>query len=353
MRRLISNADLSRYLALLNSSEGIVKYIPAAFHTKHFDFLKIDPRHADVQAINRCLAEPTHDIMTRSAKMIRGAVCMAVSEGLGGTATKALPLASSLEVLHGASLVIDDVEDQSLMRRGKPCLHLLHNEATAINAGNYMFFVALGILQESDFPPAVKFKMLQASVEEQTKLTVGQSIDINWATMQTTPSLENYLFMIQCKTSIIFRLAVRLAAYSNGACDYVYQQLIQYAEGIGSAFQITDDLINLESTEYAKGRSYLGEDITEGKRSVIIIRAVAQSSHRQRLTDILNMKTSDLGLVEEALDIIRATDALDWSRHLAEEQIEGALKSLQNCSLTSASHELLDMLGKFILTRTK
>jgi hypothetical protein len=57
-------------------------------------------------------------------------------------------------------------------------------------------------------------------------------------------------------------------------------------------------LINLESTEYAKGRSYLGEDITEGKRSVIIIRAVAQSSHRQRLTDILNMKTSDLGLVE-------------------------------------------------------
>lgn len=353
MRRFFADLDFGRYIDLLRGPNGINKYVPPAFHPFTNDLLKFGPLKANLGIVNQVIAAPSNDMMNRTAKLWRGALCFAVAEGLGGTAEEMLPLAVSLEVLHGASLVIDDVEDRSQMRRGKPCIHLLHGEPTAISVGNYMFFLPLTVISNSSFSDEIKLKLLGAATQEIVKLTVGQGLDIRWATKQITPSIEDYLFMIECKTSVIVRLAVKLASIAHNADHTVSDQLVCYAENLGAAFQIKDDLLNLESEEYAKGRSYLGEDITEGKRSAIIIRAVKQSSQSSRLIEILNMKTSDLSLVNEALQIIKTTDALSWSNELAEKHICRALMSLKKCDLLEEPRTFLEQLATFMVDRSK
>jgi len=353
MRRFFGEIDFSRYSRLLKGPEGISKYVPISFNPASYELLKFDPLKINLSDADTFLSAPAHDILNRDAKLWRGSLCMIVAEGLGGSALNVLPLAASLEILHTASLVVDDVEDKSTMRRGKPCIHILHGEPTAINIGNYLFFLPFALVSGTSYPDPIKLKMLTALSEEMVKLTVGQGYDINWAQHGLMPTIDKYLFSIECKTSVIVRLAVKLAAIAQKADKFVQDQLILYAENIGAAFQIKDDLLNLESTDYAKGRSYLGEDITEGKRSAIVIRAVEQSTERQRLIDILNMRTPDLNLVNEALDIIRSTDALGWSNELATKHIERALESLDRLTLQVDSTAFLEGIAKFIVTRTK
>lgn len=353
MRRYFSRFDLGKYLALLAGPEGINKYMPPAFAPFSHELLKFNPLRSNLPAADSVLAAPTHDILNREAKMWRGSLCMIVSEGLGGTAESVLPMAVSLEILHCASLVIDDIQDKSKFRRGQPSLQELHGDATAINIGNYMLFLPFVLINRAAFSDIARLNMLDAAAQEMAKMTIGQGLDIQWATEKALPTLENYLFMINCKTSVIVRLAVKLAAYANAAPESVLNDLVEFSDNIGCAFQIKDDLLNLESTEYAKGRSYLGEDITEGKRTAILIRAVDQSPHKQRLLDILQMKTSDPGLVSEALEIIRSTDALEWAQSLANDLVDRGLQSLKKCSLKQESEVFLEHLARFIVTRTK
>mmetsp|Transcript_20262 Transcript_20262/g.37825 ORF Transcript_20262/g.37825 Transcript_20262/m.37825 type:complete len:354 (+) Transcript_20262:432-1493(+) len=353
MRRLFASFDFSKYTKLLQGPEGINKYVPPTTLPFNYELLNFNAPNVDLSSAIDSLAAPAHDIMNRDAKLWRGAICMVVSEGLGGTAEEALPLAVVLETLHSASLVLDDVEDNSTVRRGKPCLHLIHGEASAVNIGKYMFFLPYSLIRHSNFPEQVKQKMLKAVTLEMTRLELGQGLDIQWASKNIMPSLENYLLMIECKTSIIVRLAVKLASISNRANSYITDQLVNFSEDIGAAFQIKDDLLNLESQEYAAGRSYLGEDITEGKRTAIVIRAFDQSPHRDRLVEILNKRTSDQALVKEALEIIRSTDALQWSKKLADDRIEKALASLKNCSLTRDAESFLERMATFIVARKK
>lgn len=349
----MANLDFFRYIGLIRGSEGINKYVPSSFLPFNYELLNMSPDIAKLNAPDRTLAAPSHDIMNRDAKLWRGALCFAVSEGLGGTVEETLPLAMSLEVMHTASLVIDDVEDKSQVRRGKPCLHLLHNEATALNVGNYMFLLPLLVISKSSFPDPVKLKLMEVMNLEMVKLTVGQGLDIKWAQLRTMPTMEEYLFTVECKTSVMVRLAVKLASIANNASESVTAQLVNYAELIGAAFQIKDDLLNLGSVEYVKGRSYFGEDITEGKRSAIIIRAISQSAHSCRLIDILNMCTTDQVLVSEALDIIRGTDALEWAKNLVEDYAKRAILSLKQANLRKEPAICLEELAEFIVERDK
>ncbi|KAF9346286.1 geranylgeranyl pyrophosphate synthetase [Mortierella sp. AD094] len=157
-----------------------------------------------------------------------------------------------IKMLHTASLLVDDIEDDSVLRRGVPVAHKIFGIPATINCANYVYFLALAELNKIPNP-----KMLSIFTEELLSLHRGQGMELLWRDSLTCPSEEEYIAMVNDKTGGLLRLAVKLMqAASDCKEDYV-----RMVELIGIHFQIRDDYLNLQSTK-ANLRATEGFDLT-------------------------------------------------------------------------------------------
>lgn len=158
----------------------------------------------------------------------------------------------------------DDIEDNSILRRGIPVAHSIYGVPSTINAANYAMFLALEKVQELGHPDATRIY-----TEQLLELHRGQGMEIHWRDNFTCPSEQEYKQMVIRKTGGLFMLAIRLMQlFSEVKDDYTKLTAI-----LGLYFQIRDDYLNLCSKEYSDNKSYC-EDLTEGKFSFPIIHAV-------------------------------------------------------------------------------
>nr|XP_031297236.1 geranylgeranyl pyrophosphate synthase-like [Camelus dromedarius] len=160
-------------------------------------------------------------------------------------------------MLHNASLLIDDIEDNSKLRRGFPVAHSIYGIPSDINSANYMYFLGLEKVLTLDHPDAVKLFTRQL-----LDLHQGQGLDIYWRDNYTCPTEEEYRAMVLQKTGGLFGLAV---GHMQLFSDYK-EDLKPLLNTLGLFFQIRDDYANLHSKEYSENKSFC-EDLTEGKRS--------------------------------------------------------------------------------------
>ncbi|KAL8798343.1 MAG: hypothetical protein Q9182_006749 [Xanthomendoza sp. 2 TL-2023] len=234
---------------------------------------------------------------------------------------------SSLEIitrvigmLHTASLLIDDVEDNSLLRRGIPVAHSIFGTAQTINSANYVYFQALQELLKLGNPEVVRIY-----ADELCNLHRGQGMDLFWRDTLTCPSEEDYLEMVGNKTGGLFRLAVKImqAESLNNETDYVPLVSI-----VGLLFQIRDDYLNLNSEIYTSNKG-LCEDLTEGKFSFPIIHAIRKEPGNMQLINILRMRTTDEEVKKYAVAYMKDRGSFDYCRvrlrelkERAEEMIE-------------------------------
>ncbi|KAJ3326277.1 geranylgeranyl pyrophosphate synthetase [Boothiomyces sp. JEL0866] len=160
-------------------------------------------------------------------------------------------------MLHTASLLVDDVEDGSELRRGQPVAHKIFGVASTINSANYVYFIALEKTMKLGNNRAVEI-----FTEELLNLHHGQGSEIHWRDNVTCPTEEEYLVMVSNKTGGLLRLAVKLMSlFSQETKDYV-----RLVDILGIHFQIRDDYLNLSSTQYSDLKGF-AEDLTEGKFS--------------------------------------------------------------------------------------
>ncbi|KAE8352742.1 isoprenoid synthase domain-containing protein [Aspergillus coremiiformis] len=186
-------------------------------------------------------------------------------------------------MLHTASLLIDDVEDCSILRRGVPVAHNIYGTAQTINSANYVYFLALQEVQKLNNPVAIDIY-----AQELLNLHRGQGMDLFWRDTLTCPSEEEYLEMVGNKTGGLFRLAVKLMqAESETGKDCV-----TLVNMLGLIFQICDDYLNLSNTTYTRNKG-LCEDLTEGKFSFPIIHSIRSDPNNHQLINILKQKTKD------------------------------------------------------------
>ena len=165
--------------------------------------------------------------------------------------------------LHNASLLIDDIEDNSKLRRGIPVAHSIFGVPTVINTANYVYFLALEKCHALDNADAMK-----VFVGELLNLHRGQGHDIAWRDAIRCPTEEEYLEMVKDKTGGLFRLAVGLLqSFATSHKDTDFSSLVN---NLAMYFQIRDDFVNLADEEYMKSKSFC-EDLTEGKFSFPII----------------------------------------------------------------------------------
>jgi geranylgeranyl pyrophosphate synthase len=319
----------------------------------------------DIDAINDGLLELIYDLLDRGGKRWRPVLGMIYAECLGRNVADAIMMGSHqhddilfacglTEFVHNGSLMIDDVEDKSLMRRGEPCTYLKYGDDYAVNTGTIMYCVP--IMKIDEFikdDDALKFYMYKTCCEETANLHFGQNWDIHWHNGHKMPSEEQYLHMIINKTSVLPRLCVRLIAriMEEDPAEMVY-----YVEQLGAAFQIQDDLIAIKSDIYAKERGILAEDIHEGKRTLIVSHAYCKSNmitaaEKERLLEILDMGTKDEKILREAVDILNRSGAVEYAEMRAKSMLEEAWARVDKSLPNNSGKQKLKQLSNFLINR--
>ena len=230
---------------------------------------KIFPK--DVKKISdesvRALLTPVKDMLSRGGKRWRPLLMTLICETLGG-GDAALPLAPLIELSHNASLIHDDIEDDSDERRGKPAIHKIYGVDTAINSASFLYFLSLACIEEA-YTGKNKDLIYRLWGERIRGLHLGQAMDISWhRNISFIPAIEEYFLMCGLKTGSLARLAVEIGVYAAGAAEKTAHKLGEAAENLGIGFQILDDVKNLTIGIPGKKR---GDDIVEGKKSLPIL----------------------------------------------------------------------------------
>ncbi|GME74621.1 unnamed protein product [Ambrosiozyma monospora] len=170
-------------------------------------------------------------------------------------------LSEIINYLHLSSLIIDDIEDDSKLRRGKPCSHLIFGVPQAINSSNYTYFKTMQLL--NDFfceDPKKNFKAQQIFMDEMINLHRGQGLDLYWRDNGQCPDESEYISMVMNKTGGLFRLSIKLLNLLAGHEEYT--KLVELSNLLGIVYQIKDDYLNLKSPVYNSNKGFC-EDITE------------------------------------------------------------------------------------------
>ena len=222
-------------------------------------------------------------------------------------------------MLHESSLLVDDVQDSSELRRGFPVAHNIFGIPQTINSANYIYFVALQELQKLNNPKATSIFS-----EELVNLHRGQGMDLFWRDTLTVPPEDDYLEMVGNKTGGLFRLGIRLMqAESNTSIDCV-----PLANLTGLIFQIRDDYMNLASDEYSQNKGEY-EDLTEGKFSFPIIHSIRSDPTNLQLINILKQKTTDIHVKRWAVSYMEGTRSFEYTRSVLAVLIERARKTAE------------------------
>lgn len=208
--------------------------------------------------------------------------------------------------LHNASLLIDDIEDNSKLRRGVPVAHSVFGVASVINTANYVYFQALQKCHALNNPEA-----MGVFVKEMLNLHRGQGHDIMWRDNAKCPTEQEYCDMVLDKTGGLFRLTVGLM--QAFATQYKHADFFPLVNNLGLYFQIRDDLINLADEEYFKSKSFC-EDLTEGKFSFPIIHCVRKDESDTRLLSILKQRTEDADVKHYAQKLMKEAGSLHYTR---------------------------------------
>jgi len=245
-------------------------------------------------------------------------------------------IAKLISILHNSSLMVDDIEDNSKLRRGSPVCHSVYGTAITINTANYMYFVAMQDVCNMGHPEAIK-----VFLEELLNLHRGQGYDILWRDSYQCPTEDEYKNMVLDKTGGLFRLCLRLMqVFSQDRRDY-----LPLVNDLSLYFQIRDDYINLKSEDYAKNKSF-AEDLTEGKFSFPIIYAIRADPEDRRLQSILKQKTEDANLKQHAVTYMESVKAFTYTEKVLEDLGKKIRQQIADFGGNDPLSKLLDYLEK-------
>jgi len=337
----------------------IEKYAPRILSEDSLVFKISPPRYSlDLKALNKAVSEPLWEFLDRGGKRWRPILFLLICEALGADSNEFLDFAIIPEIIHNGTLIADDIEDQSDLRRGKPCTYRLFGLDIAINLSNLMFFLPmLALIVNKKKVSAEKAnRIYEIYAQEMIHISLGQAIDIAWHRGLTSPleiSEQQYLQMCLYKTGTLARMAAKMACVLAGADEKITEKIGRFAESLGVAFQIQDDILDLVGEEFAKGKGGLGKDITEGKLTLMVIHTLqnADAFDKKRLIQILESHTSDEQQRKEAIDILKKYGAIEYAKKVAADMVKDSWNEADAVLLPSEAKEKLRKLANYLIER--
>lgn len=290
------------------------------------------------------------DLLDRGGKRFRPALTLLACEAVGGDPERAVNAAAAVELLHNMTLIHDDIEDGSLFRRGKPCIHIIYGVPSAINAGDAMLIKVFEVLSDGPLPPELGLRLVKKLAERAFQVTVGQAMEFEALGRRDAGDVE-VIDILRNKTGALTALALELGAIAGGAGDGELGALGRFGEAIGIGFQIMDDVLNVDGKLEKYGKE-IGGDIREGKITIMVshLLRVAEPSDRERFLRLLGKKDITREGVEEAIGLYRKYGSIGFARDLAKEFIEDGLRNLEKLPKSEA-REKMRMLAEFLVKR--
>ncbi|KAI8797200.1 geranylgeranyl pyrophosphate synthase [Biomphalaria glabrata] len=267
------------------------------------------------------LMEPYKYISQIPGKQIRTQLAVAFNYWLKIPVEKQQIVSEVAQMLHNASLIVDDIEDNSKLRRGIPVTHSIFGVAQAINSANYVYFLGL----EKLFSLGKLEETSRIFTEHCLELHRGQGMDIYWRDAVICPTEDEYKLMVLRKTGALFGLAVKLMQlFSTNKSD-----LNSLLRLLGLYFQIRDDYANLCSKEYEANKSYC-EDITEGKFSFPLIHAIRSNPNDNQVLSILRQRTTDNDVKKYCVQYLEKVGSFDYTRKVLAELESELLQNIES-----------------------
>ena len=299
----------------------------------------------------RGLYEPIEYALASGGKRLRPTLALTAAElivngGLinGDAIEQTLPAALALEVFHNFTLLHDDVMDHADVRRGKETVHVKWNENTAILSGDQMLIEAYKLLSEV---PADKLpKVLKWFNEMATGICEGQQLDVDFEHM-SQPSIDDYMHMIELKTSVLLANAMRIGGYIAGANESQQEALYQYGLHIGLAFQIQDDILDVYGDPKTFGKA-VGGDICCNKKTILLLTALetADPESKAELLQWLMAKDCNEEKIAAVTEIYNRLGVRASCETVMEEHTSLALAQLDRLPLNDATERLRELAEK-------
>ena len=235
---------------------------------------------------------------------------------------RAMPLAVALEMIHMASLVHDDVIDSADTRRGSATANAKWGNQISILAGDYLFAKAFSLVAERNYSKLVDRQLARLICD----LSAGELIQ-NKEIYHASCDVDEYFQRIAMKTANFIAIACQMGADVAGLSEAQVQGLYDFGYNVGMAFQLTDDLLDLTSDEKTLGKP-AGNDIRQGIATLPTIRALEVSPDRAELQAIVTDRGMTDAMVQRALEIVRATDGIEFTQNKVQEFLQAAIDAL-------------------------
>jgi octaprenyl-diphosphate synthase len=283
-------------------------------------------------------------IISGGGKRLRPALVILAAGACGYSGSSHYPLAAVIEFIHTATLLHDDVVDESDLRRGRATANALFGNSASVLVGDFLYSRAFQMMVELG-----NLRIMEVLADATNTIAEGEVLQLlNCHDPET--SEEDYLHVIRCKTAKLFEAAGKVGAIISQASPEVEDGLARYGMYLGTAFQVIDDVLDY-SGDHAQTGKNIGDDLAEGKPTLPLIYAMRKGTPEQAAVIRAAIERGGLEEFQPVLEAIRDCGAIDYARRQAVIESQRAMEALSSIPHSSYRDSLLQ-LAAFAVSRT-
>jgi len=273
---------------------------------------------SDVVMINQI----AHYIISAGGKRIRPMLVLLFSNALGYTGRERFELAATVEFIHTATLLHDDVVDESALRRGRKTANALFGNAASVLVGDFVYSRAFQMMVSVN-----RMRVLEVLADATNVIAEGEVLQL-MNMHDPDLSVDDYLRVIRFKTAKLFEASARIGAVLAEASPEVEESCADYGRSLGTAFQLIDDLLDYEGATEQLGKN-VGDDLREGKPTLPLLHAMERGTAAER--DLIRhaIEHGEVARLAEIVEIVRRTGAITATREAARAEADKAADALR------------------------
>jgi len=275
-------------------------------------------------------------IIGAGGKRIRPRLVLLFSEALGFEGPERYELAAVVEFIHTATLLHDDVVDESDMRRGRATANATFGNAASVLVGDFLYSRAFQMMVSVN-----RMRVLEVLADATNVIAEGEVLQL-MNMHDPDLAVDDYLQVIRYKTAKLFEASARLGAVLAGADRDLEESCADFGRSLGTAFQLVDDLLDYEGNSEELGKN-VGDDLREGKPTLPLLLAMERASSSERALIRQAIEQGELQKLDEVLAIVRRTGALEGTREAAQKEAEKARSALEKLPESRARVALLNL----------
>ncbi len=290
------------------------------------------------------VSQVSHYIVAAGGKRLRPALLLLMCGALDYRGEQRFNLAAVVEFIHTATLLHDDVVDESTLRRGRATANAAFGNPASVLVGDFLYSRAFQMMVE-----AGDMRIMQTLAEATNVIAEGEVLQL-MNMHDASLSEDDYLRVIRSKTAKLFEASARLAALLAQAPAHVENACAEYGQALGTAFQVIDDVLDYDGNTGEMGKN-LGDDLREGKATLPLIIAMQRGTEAEKQTIRHAVETGGTDRLADIVAIVRRTGSLDATRDAAAAEARRAIGALSALGGNPYSEALLQLASQLLQRR--